>query len=324
VPAVLELATREAAAALGLAGQRGTIEPGAWADLIVLDRDPSADLTHLFEPSLVIVRGRALTRADLEQRLAQVGERQAALRTELTRPVTVEAPPQAEQGVVILEGTVQSDSFGQRLSTERYRVVRIDPETLLFTTRVLHAPAPDGTARELTLEQFLRAGRLVQANATLKQGDSMLEHAALWTAGTWRMQSRLDGRILNTPAPLREQPACIDAGNVTTLLILALNGTSERVPVVQLHPGFDAEPVYWRSELGDDGNWRVRTQLGYKAFRLDGIGALEWGLSKVGTGVVETRALSASAFGGPGLPLALPKQASEPAEAGSTPPKAGG
>lgn len=331
--AVLALATREAAAALGLAGQRGTLEVGAWADLLVLAGDPREDLAYLADPALVVVRGRAFTRAELEQRLARVGTRQAGLRAALAQAVEVAAPPQAEEGVVILEGTVESETFGQRLSTERYRVVRIDPETLLFSSRVLHSPSSDGAARELTLEQFLKKGRLVQVHATLKEGDSMLAHDALWTAGTWRMQSRLDGRIVNTPAPLREQPACVDAGNASALLILALLGPSERVPVVQLHPGFDAEPVNWRLVLGADGNYRVRTQLGYKAFRLDALGALEWALSKVGTSVVETRALAASAFGGPGLPLPAlaPPAASEagvsepePAQLDSTPPKPGG
>ena len=324
---VLALATREAAAALGLAGQRGTIEPGAWADLLVLDEDPRADLARLAAPAWVVVRGRALARGELDEQLAELGRRQAALRAELARAVEVAPPPQAERGVVILEGTVENEAFGQRLSTERYRVVRLDAETMLYTTRVVHPPTAEGAARELTLEQFVRDGRLVQVHARLQEGESVLEHDALWTASTWRMQLRLDGRIVSTPAPLREQPVCVDAGSIVALVILGQTPLAERVPVVQLHPGFDAEPVNWRLELDDQGNHRVRTNVGYKAFHLDETGALEWALSKIGTGVVETRSLSASAFGGAGLPPRAKQPTPHPAGAGapgSTPPKPGG
>lgn len=320
---VLALATREAAAALGLAGQRGTIEPGAWADLLVLDGDPRADLERLLDPAFVVVRGRAFTRAELEDRLRALGERQAARRAELERPVEVAPPPQAEDGVVLLEGSVESDSFGQRVASERYRVVRIDARTLLYTTRVVFPPAGGGAARELTLEQFVRQGRLEQMHATLQEGASRLEHDGLWVASSWRMQTRLDGRTVNAPAPLREQPVCVDAGNVSSLLILAQAPAAESLPVVQLHPGFDAEPVNWRLELGEDGNHRVRTQVGYKAFRLDEVGALEWALSKVGAGTVETRSLSSSAFGGAGLPVPADARVRAP-EPDSTPAKAGG
>jgi imidazolonepropionase-like amidohydrolase len=318
---VLALATREAAAALGLAGQRGTLEPGAWADLVVLDADPRGDLARLLDPAFVVVRGRVLTRAELAAGLTALDERQSALRAELARPLEVAPPPQAEEGVPILEGTIESTAFGERVASERYRVVRIDPKTLLFTTRVLYPPAAGGLARELTLEQFVHEGRLQQVHASLREGESLLEHDGLWTANTWRMQTRLDGHVVNTPAPLREQPACVDAGTLTTLLVLAQQ-REERVPLVQLHPGLDGEAVAWKFELGADGNFRVRTHLGYKAFELDATGALVWALSKVGNGVVESRALSATAFGGAGLlPVATPKPESADA---STPPKPGG
>jgi hypothetical protein len=299
---VLELATRGAAEALGLAGQRGTLEEGAFADVLVLDQDPSADLALLLDPAWVIVRGRPLARAELEARLGVVGERQAALRAELSRPPEVAPPPQGEEGVVLLEGTVQSDSFGVPLSTERYRVVRLDDEVLLYTARLVY-PAASGGPRELTLEQRVRGGRLEGLRAVLTETGSVLEHEGLWTANSWRMQSRLNGKTVSTPKPLREQPACIEAGSVTALLILARAPLGERVPVVQLHPGFDAEAVNWRVELDEQGNHRIRTQLGYRAFGLDEIGALAFALTKVGAGLVETRKVSASAFGGPGLPL---------------------
>lgn len=50
---VITLQTRENAVAMGLAGKLGTIEPGMFADILILDADPSADVTVLGDPSHV-------------------------------------------------------------------------------------------------------------------------------------------------------------------------------------------------------------------------------------------------------------------------------
>lgn len=313
--AVLEAATRGAAELLGQAGKRGTIEPGAIADLLVIDGDPLEDLGRLLTPAWVVVRGRALSRAQIEQRLAAVAEAQAAVRKELALAVEVAEPPQAEEGSVLLEGTVETTSFGSRVSTERYRVVRISSDTTLYTSRVVFAPSAGSAAREMTLEQFVRGGRLEQVHATLREGEKLLTHDGLWTANSWRMQTRFDGRLVNSPAALREHPVCVESSSVTALLILGQADVGEGLPVVQLHPGFDAEAVRWRYEFDGEGNHRVRTQLGYKVFRLDEHGALEAAVTKVGPGLVETRSLSSTAFGGAGLPLPAAKRAAAPAPA---------
>src|SRR5262245_4063962 len=301
VQTVLELATRGAAEALGLGGERGVLQPGAWADVLVLDQDASEDLARLLDPAWVIVRGRPLSRTDIQARLDALGKRQAERRAALGATVEVAPPPQAEEGHLLLEGTVEHSSLGLPLSTERYRVVRISDEVLLFTTRVVYRAQNAG--RELTLEQFVRKGRLQQVHAMLKEGETVLEHDGLWTANTWRMQSHLDGKLVSSPAPFREQPVCVDASSVTALLILGQTAPGEVLPVVELHPGFDAEPVHWGLSMDDQGNHRVRTQIGYKAFRLDEVGGIEFALTKIGQGVIETRKLSVDAFGGAGLPV---------------------
>jgi hypothetical protein len=253
-----------------------------------------------------------------------LAERQGELRAELARPPELAPPPQGEEGVVLLEGTVESLSHGTPIGFERYRVVRLDSEALLFTTRIRYPGSAGRAERELTLEQFVRRGLLEQVHATLTQNDSSLEHDALWTANSWRMQTRLDGNIVSTPAPLRERPALVDASSALTFLMLGQHGPAERIPVAQLHAAFDCEPVNWRMERDAEGMHRIRTQLGYKAFRLDAKGALELGLGKVGETVVETRALSSSAFGGAGLPP-VARPASAPAPGAAAPAeKAGG
>jgi imidazolonepropionase-like amidohydrolase len=50
---VITLQTRENAVAMGLAGKLGTIEPGMIADIVILDADPSEDVTVLGDPSHV-------------------------------------------------------------------------------------------------------------------------------------------------------------------------------------------------------------------------------------------------------------------------------
>ncbi|OZM73069.1 amidohydrolase [Amycolatopsis antarctica] len=55
---VLTMATTDAAAALGLAGETGTVAPGYRADLLVADGDPEADLAALRALRLVLAGGR--------------------------------------------------------------------------------------------------------------------------------------------------------------------------------------------------------------------------------------------------------------------------
>ena len=51
-------ATRSFAEAVGAADRLGTVEPGKWADLIVVDDDPLEDITRLRHPSLVLRGGQ--------------------------------------------------------------------------------------------------------------------------------------------------------------------------------------------------------------------------------------------------------------------------
>ena len=64
----IRAATSEAAIALRMEGQVGTLRPGAAADLIALDRDPLADVAALRCPAEVVQAGRVVLRADVAQR----------------------------------------------------------------------------------------------------------------------------------------------------------------------------------------------------------------------------------------------------------------
>src|SRR3546814_8130330 len=61
--AVLHAATAGAAETIGRLGDMGTLEPGKYADLVVFDRDPLADIRNTQSLSLVM-RGVHLFDAD--------------------------------------------------------------------------------------------------------------------------------------------------------------------------------------------------------------------------------------------------------------------
>lgn len=62
---VLRMASAGGAAVLGMGGELGTVEPGKLADLVVLRRDPSADISAVQDVALVIKNGVAYDPAAL-------------------------------------------------------------------------------------------------------------------------------------------------------------------------------------------------------------------------------------------------------------------
>jgi imidazolonepropionase-like amidohydrolase len=69
---VLETGTRNVATFFGTQKETGTIEQGKRADLVLLDADPLADVRNTTRRSGVMVRGRWLPQAVIDQRLAEV------------------------------------------------------------------------------------------------------------------------------------------------------------------------------------------------------------------------------------------------------------
>ena len=59
----LVAATAGGAEALGLTDRLGTIEAGKWADLILVDHDPLADVTALKSVSWVMQNGKVIPRS---------------------------------------------------------------------------------------------------------------------------------------------------------------------------------------------------------------------------------------------------------------------
>jgi imidazolonepropionase-like amidohydrolase len=76
-PRVMRAATAGAWQYLGLPHEAGVIEVGARADLVLVSTDPRTTPLPLI-PDEVIVRGKALSRAELETKLADIAKREAA------------------------------------------------------------------------------------------------------------------------------------------------------------------------------------------------------------------------------------------------------
>jgi len=70
--AALQTATLNPAKFLGKEKELGTIAPGKWADLVLLDRNPLDNIANTQKIAAVIVNGRYLSRAELDKMLAGV------------------------------------------------------------------------------------------------------------------------------------------------------------------------------------------------------------------------------------------------------------
>jgi len=71
----LELATRRAAEFLGVDRDLGSVERGKIANLVLLDANPLTDIGNTKKVRAVIIRGRLLDRAKLDELLAGVVKR---------------------------------------------------------------------------------------------------------------------------------------------------------------------------------------------------------------------------------------------------------
>jgi imidazolonepropionase-like amidohydrolase len=69
--AALQAVTRNAAEFMGQLGRRGTIEVGKTADLVLLDKDPLADIHNTRSIQAVVLRGKLYQRAALDAMLAK-------------------------------------------------------------------------------------------------------------------------------------------------------------------------------------------------------------------------------------------------------------
>ncbi len=99
----MHMATAAAAELVDKPGSFGVIAPGARADLVIVDADPTKDIGALATPSLVVVRGKQMKPADLVAALKKpAGDPLAALPALETEGTKVAAP----RYDILMNGTV--------------------------------------------------------------------------------------------------------------------------------------------------------------------------------------------------------------------------
>lgn len=316
----LAAATSGAAEILGIADDFGTLQPGRYADVLCVAGNPDEDLAHLLEPRTIVLRGRPLDAAGIEDLYRSVETRETAAREALATPLAVDPPPTPE-GAVVLEGLVETLALSQKVSAERFRVVRVPDGRIAYCGRILQSKgATDGTplTGEVTVVQWTRDGQLDEFRLELRIGDSSLTCEGTWTAGRLQIHREADGVYLANQT-VTERPVCLELGSVTTLLMLGQRELARPFPVLVFHESLEPELVNWIQELDDRGDHQVRTHLGRMAFRFEEHGAPSLSRVQVGTAVIETRLREVDTRGGPGLPLPASKRRAAPApvEAGA-------
>ena len=297
---VLDLATRGAAEALGQGQIRGRVQPGFVADLVVVEGDPRQDLGVLVDPELVVLRGRALAREELEEALRGVLEARNAERSLLHAPIPVDEPPVSDGAQVVLSGHVENWAVGQRVAAERFHVERFPDGLTRYVARIVE-PARQGIgAREMLVRQDVRAGRLVEFTVVASDGQHQLKVEGIWTAETMRIRRLYDGILQDGVMTTGERIVTLDAGTVTSFLILAQKPRVGTFSVLTLHEGLTPELVHWELAITPDGDFQVGTPTGPLAFRLDERGAPTRSRRVIGRGTLDGNLLEADTRGGPG------------------------
>ena len=292
---LLHVATEGAARALGLP-DRGRIEPGAVADLLVLGSDPREDLAALRAIEAVCLRGRVLEWSELDQRLAELEVRLADLRERLARPIEV-APPELPEGAEILRGLARSVSVAGELAAERFAMVREVDDSVTFVGR--RAARAAGGEVLVSVRQRYRAGALEDFAVTLRTGAHELVVRGLRVAGQMRLERRLDGAHVGTYG-VREALVAVDIASVTTPLALAQFQGEGAFPVLRFDQGLEAEVVRWELALNPDGDHVIRTPVGLELASFAENGTPRILVHQTGSGSVTTQFHELSTLGGPG------------------------
>ncbi len=295
--AVLELATASAARLAGLEGERGTIQAGRVADLLVLDGDPRRDLACLRRPARVVLRGVLLDERDLERMEDDVLERQAAARERAARPLAVQPPDLPEGGRLLLTGRVDSGALGREVSVERYAVVDLGEGLLAYCTRAVDRAGGTRTS----LNQRIRAGRLEGFELAVERGGDVVTIEGILVADQLRIQRRFNGTHIDVSA-IHEHLALFDAGSVSTALVLGQRDEVGELTVLTLE---DIEPALarWTLERTPEGVHFARTGVGGVACTFGPHGEVLHIERTRGSGTIRTAGRQADAHGGAGLPV---------------------
>ncbi len=302
---ILRLATLGAARALGIEAERGSIEVGKYADLVLLAADPSKDIAALRKPEWVVLRGQASSRADLDAALGRLRERQLRAQADATRPIEVGDPPKVA-GELVLAGYCETSALGVRSAAERYTIVRAADGKLSFCgMRVV--PQVDGSHVEIESLMRVAKGSLEYFLLRLRSAKHELSVEGFYTANQMRVERKVDG--VHVDLQTSSNPvSVVDVGSVTSLLCIAATQNGGPFSVMEFHAGLELEVVRWDLRLERDGAHYLRTPEGVKWARFDERGALKELSEQRGSSGVKTLGTNTLAKDRAGLPFSAAKQ----------------
>ncbi len=301
---VLRLAT--AGAADQMDNSRGRLLVGKVADFVILPRDPALGLNVLKEPSAVVVRGQYLDAQALAGIREQVLDRQTQARERLAAPLEI-SPIELPEGDVILSGSARKLAYGERVSAEKYAVVRTFDGGVTFLSHAVHPGADGSVLTDVYLTQVFRERVLqsfrLRVDVRGRPDLAILAEGTLVGTSTRMAVRRRDEKgILDTVAT-QEAISIVDGSDMLTALILG-----QYAPVgpffalslegPRLVPGVDR----WQmQQQPTDKGLHVRTSRGRMAMALGSDGTPVAFQRRVGSGITELDVTEVETFGGPGL-----------------------
>jgi len=298
---VVRLATAGAAKALGLDVERGTIEPGKVADLVLTRDDPTLDIAALETIETVVIRGIALTRSQLDSKLSELANAQSAARAAAQQPIEVEAL-ELPEGVQLLSGLTETTSALGKLAAERWAIVREVDGTLTFCGRCKTRGTATVNERVVDVRQRVRDGKFDSFSVRVVSQKHEMIVRGQFVAGQLRVERRTDGAFIDNRAAA-EPIVAIDVGSVTTMMLLAHTRGNGQMPILRFDEGLELEVVRWDLLLDSGAGHKFRTPQGARFAGFNEDGSLKAVVENLGSGMVQTSSVEIDAHGGPGLPL---------------------
>jgi len=308
---VLRCATIGAAGVLDVAAERGSLTEGKVADIVVLGSDPTRGLAALRRPTHVVVRGRVLTRADLNGLVGDLRERQTARKAELAKPIEV-SPPELPEGDLVLSGRAELRALGQVVTAERFAVVHTFDGFTAYLTHMVTPSAATSDGVSLHMEQRFKDRKLQSFSVAVGEQDEAFTVQGKLIGNLLNIERRQAGLFIdNNRAP--DPVTLVDVRSILTEIIAAqylLEGKDRAIGFQGIETTLDL----WQMRVAEDGHLAIATQEGAMACGFDERGVPLFAYRQFGNAQSEMRLSDVKTYGGPGLPLPSERVYTPPAD----------